>query len=57
MLSVIEKYSKLGRIVVLVGDAHLRDVDSEQLGKKSILFTKLYGKPGVNIHRSPRREK
>lgn len=56
MLSVIEKYSKLGRVVVLVGDAHLREVDSKQLGKKSVLHTKLFGKPGVRIHRSPRRE-
>lgn len=56
MLSVIEKYSKLGRVVVLVGDAHLREVDSEQLGKKSVLHTKLHLKPGVQIHRSPSRE-
>lgn len=57
MLNVIEKYSKLGRIAVLIGDAHLRSVDSEQLGKKSILHVKLYNKLGVRIHRSPNPEK
>lgn len=56
MLSVIEKYSKLGRVAVLIGDAHLRDKDSEQLGKRSIISTQLKNKKGFVIHRSKNRE-
>lgn len=56
MLAVIERYSKLGRVAVLIGDAHLRDKDSKQLGKRSVISTQFKDKKGFIIHRSRNRE-
>ena len=56
MVDTIEKYRSKGNCAVILGDAHLRESITPELGNSSLLYQKYHDDSNVNIHRSNNRE-
>ena len=56
MVDVINEYSRLGNCAVIVGDTHLRSIETKELGKPSKLHLEFSNHPGFTIYRSPLSE-
>jgi hypothetical protein len=56
MVNMIKDYMIAGTIVVVVGDTHLRTIETNELGESSLIQKEFANNPKVFINRSKERE-
>ncbi len=56
MVEMIKDYMVSGKIVVIVGDTHLRTIETEELGDISLIQKEFSNSPNVVIKRSKNKE-